>query len=364
VTAAANSNHPELEPLGWSAWFDERVTCTSTHGVARVAAVDRDLLLLIDDTGAFRARLAGRLLHQYERAQEPPDERPCVGDWVCVSREADDAMGLVHGRLPRRTVLRRTAPGDAHTVQAIAANVDTVIVVMSCHFDFNVNRLERYLVMIADGGAEPCVLLTKSDLVTPETLAAQVASIRAAGLAVPVWTMSALSGEGVAAFEQMLVTGRSYCFVGSSGVGKSTIINHLVGRAQLATGAVSGTGEGRHTTVRRELIPLAGGALVIDNPGMREFGIMTDDAQLVDSFADIAALADHCRFADCRHVAEPGCAVLAAVNDGVVDRAHFEHFLALRKEAAFASLSHAERRQKDRTLGRMYRAVSRDLSDT
>jgi ribosome biogenesis GTPase / thiamine phosphate phosphatase len=156
----------------------------------------------------------------------------------------------------------------------IAANVDYVIIVQSCHYDFNLKRLERYLVMVRDGGADPCVLLTKTDLVEPDVLASQLAQIRAAGVTAPVLTLSNVTRDGIDELKRTLLPSKTYCFVGSSGVGKSTIINHLLGRERLQTKGVSGTGEGRHTTVRRELIILEGGALVIDNPGMREFGIL------------------------------------------------------------------------------------------
>lgn len=350
-----------LESLGWDAGW---ANAARAHGVvaadvARVAAVDRDLLLLADAGGTFRGTLAGRLRHLAHGA----DELPCVGDWVVVERSAaaSDALARVTALLPRRTWLRRRAAGEGEVVQLIAANIDTVFVVQSCHFDFNLPRLERYLVMIREGGAEARVLLTKTDLVAPEVLAAQRAQVEAAAVGVPVLTLSNLTGDGVAAVAATLRAGHTYCFVGSSGVGKSTLINGLVGRARQATGGTSGTGEGRHTTVRRELVRLAGGALVIDNPGMREFGLMAGEAAVAAGFADIEALATQCRFRDCGHGNEPGCAVRAALESGALDAAHYRNFLKLRGEAAFHDLSRLERRQKDRAFGRMVRAVKKDL---
>lgn len=199
-----------------------------------------------------------------------PAELPCVGDWVCdwvcVEKSPADQFGIVHGVLPRRTSLRRRAAGEPVEIQMIAANVDVVLIVQSCHYDFNLKRLERYLVMAREGGAAPCVLLTKTDLVEPETVAALIAQIRHAGIDVPVLTLSNVTQDGMAELRAALEPGKTYCFAGSSGVGKSTRINGLVDRDVLETKVVSGTGEGRHTSVRRELIVLENGAMVIDNP--------------------------------------------------------------------------------------------------
>ncbi|MBK6742692.1 MAG: ribosome small subunit-dependent GTPase A [Hydrogenophilales bacterium] len=353
------NRHTDLARLGWNSWFQEREHCESADTVARVAAVDRDLLLLMDQTGTFRAKLAGRYLFRHPLAQE----RPCVGDWVCVEKHPTDDFGLVHRLLERRTALRRKAAGDAIDYQMIAANVDSVIIVQSCHFDFNVNRLERYLVMVRDGGADPCLLLTKTDLVEPEVVASQLAEIRAAGITAAVLTLSNVTQEGIADLERTLLPAMTYCFVGSSGVGKSTLINQLIGRERLETGGVSGTGEGRHTTVRRELIVLEGGALVIDNPGMREFGILGAEGGMDGGFSDILGFAPNCRYRDCSHTGEPGCAVLEAVNSGALSRAHYDNFLKLRGESAFHEMSYAEKRKKDRDFGKFIKSVKKDLDD-
>jgi ribosome biogenesis GTPase len=166
----------ELAHLGWDEWFEERGNCGPGATIARVIAVDRELLLLMDQAGTFRAKLAGSYLYRHNL----PQDLPCVGDWVCVEKQPTDDFGIVHMILERRTALRRKSAGDSVSYQMIAANVDYVMIVQSCHYDFNLNRLERYLVMVRDGGAEPCVVLTKKDLVEPEVLAAQVAEIRAA----------------------------------------------------------------------------------------------------------------------------------------------------------------------------------------
>jgi len=349
----------ELHELGWSDWFEQRAECGPTETVARVAAVDRDQLLLVDQTGHFRAKLAGSYLHRHHLSHE----LPCVGDWVCVEKQPGDDFGVIHALLERRTSLRRKSAGNVIEYQMIAANLDYVVIVQSCHFDFNLRRLERYLVMVMDGGAEPYILLTKTDLVEPAVLAAQLAEIQSAGITAPIVPLSNVTRDGLDDLKRLLLPGKTYCFVGSSGVGKTTLINQLIGRERLETRAVSGTGEGRHTTVRRELIRLDGGALVIDNPGMREFGILGAEGGIGSSYSDIAALSSGCRYRDCSHTGESGCAVLAAVQAGEISQEYLENFLKLRAESEFNDLSYAEKRKKDRDFGRYIKSAKKDLRD-
>ncbi len=350
-----------LEALGWDDWFDARalVQWDQAGAVARVAAVDRDQLLLLDGAGVFRGKLSGKFLHEADTSQD----RPCVGDWVWVDRAAGETFGIVHGVLERRTGLRRKAAGEPVEQQMIAANVDVVFIVQSCHFDFNLRRLERYLVMAREGGAAPQVLLTKTDLVAPEVLAGQLEEIRRAGIDVPVRTLSNVTRAGVDELGEMLVPGKTYCFVGSSGVGKSTLINGLLGRDRLATKGVSGTGEGRHTTVRRELLLLANGALVIDNPGMRELGLLGAESGLGASYADILELFSCCRFRDCSHTNEPGCAVVAALQSGELAAEHLENFRKLQSESAYLQMSYAEKRRKEKDFGKFIKSVQKRLRE-
>ncbi len=352
-------NNSELEALGWDGWFEEQalIGCDTANGVGRVAAVDRDQLLLLNGAGAFRAKLSGKYMYQSVSSAE----LPCVGDWVCVEKSSADQYGIVHGVLARRTSLRRKAAGKTVEIQMIAANVDVVIIMLSCHYDFNLKRLERYLVMARDGGAIPYVLLTKTDLVAPAVVADLIAQIRNAGIDVPVWALSSVTLEGMIELRGALVPGKTYCFVGSSGVGKSTLINRLVGREMQETKVVSSTGEGRHTTVRRELFVLENGAMVIDNPGMREFGVVGAEDGIEESFADIIARVEHCRFRDCTHTNEPGCAVLQALESGEIDSQHYENFLKLRHESEYHQMSYVEKRKKDKDFGRFIKSAKKDL---
>jgi ribosome biogenesis GTPase len=347
----------ELNPLGWTDWFEQRASCTPPDTIARVAAVDRDRLLLMDQSGSFRAKLAGSFLHRHRQLHE----RPCVGDWVCQERQSGEDFAVVHAVIKRRTSLCRKSVGRTIEYQMIAANMDYVVIVQSCHFDFNVKRLERYLLMVTEGGAEACILLTKTDLVDLSVVTAQIAEIRAAGITAPIVTLSNVTREGVDEFKSVLAPGKTYCFVGSSGVGKSTLINQLIGGEKQQIGAVSGTGEGQHTTVRRELIRLEGGALVIDNPGMREFGVSAAEESVESSHAEITALSTSCRYRNCGHTSEPGCAVLAAVRSGEISQEHFDNYLKLRTESESSQKSYAEKRRKERGLGKQMKSAKKDL---
>ena len=349
-------NFTDLGQFGWSRWFTQQASQYSSSTFARVAAVDRQQLLLVDATGTYRAKLSGSYLYQSEGR-----DLPCVGDWVSVERQPGDDFAMVQGLLQRKTALRRRAVGVTGEEQLIAANIDCVFIVQSCHFDFNPKRLQRYVVMVADGGAEARVVLTKTDLVSAETLAEQLAELDRLGLAASPQTVSSVTGEGIARLESSLLEGQTYCFVGSSGVGKSTLVNRLLGRARLDTAAVSASGEGRHTTVRRELVMLDSGAMVIDNPGMREFGIVAAEESIEAGFADIGRLGAACRYRDCGHNGEPGCAIALALTSGELSREQWDNYLKLRSEAQFYSMTQAERRRKERDFGKLIKNVKKNM---
>jgi len=350
-----------LKNLGWNEWFAKRaeILCSENSPVARVIAVDKDQYLLLNASGNFRGKLSGKFRHESHSSEQ----LPCVGDWLCVGKSAVDDFGLIHGILERKTILRRKAAGQSFDYQMIAANIDVVFIVQSCHYDFNLKRLERYLVMVAEGGAKSVILLTKTDLVAPNVLDDQVNYIRKAGVTDPVQPLSNVTKEGVEELYNLLTPGKTYCFIGSSGVGKSTIINGLLGQRRLATKNVSRTGEGTHTTVRRELIVLDNGAMVIDNPGMREFGVLASDVAVDAGFANINLLARDCRFRDCTHTNELGCAVLKALKESQIYQAHFENFLKLRAESKFNQMSYVEKRKKDREFGKYIKNAKKDLYD-
>jgi len=330
--------------------------CGDGLRLARVSAVDRGRYVIRNEQGEVGAELTGRFLHEAVSSVD----MPCVGDWVCVEYHDAESHASIHDLLPRRSFLRRKSPGKNIDYQMIAANIDVAFIVQSCHFDFNVRRLERYLVMVNEGHIEPVLLLTKTDLVGEADLQRMIGNIRAAGITARIIALSNLTGEGVEQVREVMETGRTYCLLGSSGVGKTTLINQLLGQDALETGIVSHTGEGRHTTTRRHLITLDNGALLIDMPGMRELGILSAGEGLEDSFADIKALSGQCRFADCSHENEPGCAIRKALADGMLNAEHYQSYLKLKAESDFNEMSYLDKRKKDKAFGKMVKSVLKE----
>lgn len=342
--------------IGFDHWFAGQTTGLDRDGCGyvRISAVDRGSYLIRDAVKEVPAALSGKLAQRIEC----PAGLPCVGDWVTAQWYNNDASAIIHQVLPRKTFLRRKTPGQAIDHQMIAANVDTAFLVQSCHFDFNPRRLERYLVMAADGHVEPVVLLTKTDLIATAALETMLAIIRSVTTAT-VMTLSTVTGSGFAALQQRLLPGKTYCLLGSSGVGKTTLVNRLIGQEAFATKAVSSTGEGTHTTTRRQLVVLHSGAMLIDTPGLRELGIIGAGDEVDMGFEDIAALSAQCRYADCRHGHEPGCAVRAAVERGELPEDRYASFLKLKKESAYYGMSQLEKRHKDKAFGRLVKSVKK-----
>lgn len=348
-----------LTALGWDAWFEEQFARRPEPGyrVARVTAVDRDAFLVRNEAGETYAELAGRFRFSVRSA----GDLPCAGDWVCVQWTASGGPALIHGVLPRKTFLRRKTPGRTVDFQMIAANVDAAFIVQDCDSDFSVPRLHRYLVVARDGGMESCIVLSKTDLVSPEELVKRIEELRESGITAPVLPLSNTTGAGMEAFRERLAPGQTYCLLGSSGVGKTTLINRLLGREAFETRAVSATGEGVHTTSRRQLLVLDNGAMLVDTPGMRELGLLGAEGGIEASFSDMVEHSTRCRFPDCTHTSEPGCAVLAAVQDGTLSDERYRSYLKLKKEAEYHNRSYAENRKKDKAFGRFMKSAMKQM---
>ena len=325
---------------------------------ARITRVDRDRYLVRNEEREVQGEPTGRLLF----SAGSNEEIPCVGDWVLVQYYNEGSLAIIHDVLTRRTFLRRKAAGKRIEYQMIAANIDVAFVMQSCDADFNIRRLERYLVMAAEGRIEPVLVLSKSDLIGDEQLEAIFEEIRQARIEVQVMALSNTTGRGYHELRETLTKGRTYCLLGSSGVGKTTLLNRLRGEDEFETADVrEKDGKGRHTTTRRQLSILDNGALLVDTPGMRELGIADAGAGIDESFSDILGLAESCRFKDCTHGSEKGCAVAEALKNGDLDEDRYQSYLKLRKEAAFYQLSYVERRKRDKQFGRMINVALKEL---
>jgi len=318
-----------LSELGWSEADASRFAPFAAEGLvpARVVAGHTRFLRVLSAAGESLAEPSGSLKHEASGR----DELPTVGDWVALRPREGQDRDVIQAVLPRRTAFVRRAAGVRAVAQVLAANVDTVFLVMGLDGDFNPRRLERALVLAWESGAEPVVLLNKADVASD--LEARRAEIEQVALGVPVCVVSAKHGQGLEAIAPWLLPGRTVALLGSSGVGKSTLVNRLLGHEKQRTHEVRESDQrGRHTTTHRELIELPGGALLIDTPGLRELQLWSDGSGLEAAFEDIAELATACRFTDCGHGSEPGCAVRAAVEERRLDPARLASYLKLQAE--------------------------------
>jgi len=319
-----------IEDYGWSDALAQQFIPHAAEGLVpgRVVIQQRGLYGLITAAGEVRAKISGKLARDAEAGGYP-----AAGDWVAASPSAPGEIAVIHHLLPRRTAFTRKAAGPAGGVQVVAANVEVAFLAASLNTDLNPRRIERYLASAWQSGAQPVVVLTKADLCAD--VVAAVADIEAVAVGAPVHAISAVTGEGLEALGTYLAPGVTAVLLGSSGVGKSTLVNALTGTARMVTQAIrEDDGRGRHTTSHRELILLPGGGLLLDTPGMRELGLWDSEEGLGVAFDDIETLAAECRFRDCGHSNEPGCAVRAALESGWLDDARWRSYGKLQRELA------------------------------
>lgn len=346
----------DLDDLGWCDFFAANLAPHSANGwqPARVVVHNRLGYVIVAEAGELTAVVSGKFRHQ---AHSPADY-PVVGDWVAVEIIESEEKALIHAVLPRRTKFSRTMAGGTTDEHILSANVDDVFIVAALAGELNLRRIERYLALAHDSGAAPTIVLTKLDLC--DDAAAVKSSVQELAGSVPVLALSNISGKGVKALRRAIRPGHTAVLLGPSGVGKSTLVNHLCGEELLAVQPVREDDQkGRHTTTRRELLLLRGGGLIIDTPGMRELQLWEGDAGITDAFEDIATIAAGCRFADCTHGEEPGCAVHAALTAGSLTNGRVESYRKLRSEAAsFQGRSAARVREEKR---RRIKAATRSL---
>jgi ribosome biogenesis GTPase len=330
---AAEDAHVLLEQLGWDSYFEAMWNALKREAAevpARVVSQQRSLWRIAGQFGECWATPSGKL----RESGDLDGGWPAVGDWVSAQATITDDRATLQAVLQRRSQFVRKMAGKRVAQQVIAANVDTAFLVAALDGDFNLRRLERYLSQCWESGASPVIVLNKAD--ECDAVAARVADVESVAQGVPVLPMSAQTGNGIVAMDAFLTPGRTVVLLGSSGVGKSTIVNRLLGHDSRATQPVrESDSRGRHTTTARELLRLPAGALVIDTPGLRELQLWDAADGVAESFADIEELASECRFRDCRHNSEPGCAVLAAIASGALDRGRWESRRKLERELEF-----------------------------
>lgn len=323
---------------------------------ARVLTRGRDSYLIHDGRTAIPAELTGKLAYSATSALD----LPAVGDWVLV-QVADPSLAIIHQLLPRRSLLQRKTAGKKIGRQLIAANIDTALIVQSLDRNFNLRRLERYLVMVHQGGIRPMVLFSKRDLLTPTELQERMEVAHQALPKVAMDSFSNTSAGEMAHISDHLEPGKTYCLLGSSGVGKTSLLNRLLGSEDHAVASVrEKDSKGRHTTTSRELIQLPGKALLIDTPGMRELGHIDAGEGIAAAFDEIEALGETCRFGDCTHTVEAGCAIREAVEAGVLQPGRYENYLKLRRETAHHEASYVEKRRKDKDFSKMVKTVMKN----
>jgi len=353
-----NDIEGSMKCLGYDHWLQAKSDPEKMeqHELARVISVHKDSYQISKGAGDVFAELSGKLIY----TTDSPVDLPTVGDWVYADFFDDDSHAIVHDILPRKTVLKRKTSGKNIEFQLIAANIDTAFIMQSLDEDFSLRRLERYLVMINESKISPVILLSKCDLISERELEEQIGHIMNIMPNVKVIPFSSENGANIDSIKSLFVHGKTYCLLGSSGVGKTTLLNHLVKDSHYETSAVrEKDSKGRHTTTHRQLIQLDNGALLIDTPGMRELGNMSVESGINETFSEIIVLSKQCKFSNCTHLNEAGCAILEAIDKGQLSENRYQNYLSLKKESRYNEMSYLEKKQKDKNLGQLIKSVKK-----
>lgn len=345
-----------LERIGYDSWLQAHIDASKLayHEIARVISVHKGSYMVSKGDGDVFAELTGKLAYSSDSAAD----LPTTGDWVYVDFYDDDTHAIIHDVLPRKTLIQRKTSGKLIEFQLIAANIDTAFIIQSVDYNFNLRRLERYLVMINESNITPVILLSKCDLISLEQLNKIVESVVEVTPQTMILPFSNQSGVNIDTIKNLLLYGHTYCLLGSSGVGKTTLLNSILGNALFKTRAVSKIdSKGRHTTTSRELVQLDNGAMLIDTPGLRELGNISVDVGIDETFSEIIELSMNCKFSNCKHVNEKGCAILSAINDATLSEKRYQNYIKMKNESAFNEMSYIEKRQKDKNFGKMIKSM-------
>ena len=343
------SREIKLEDLGYSSFFENSRNSSSSRNLspARIIAEHKESYILKNERSDFSAKVTGKMMF----SATTREDYPAVGDWVLVNL-INVGQAVIHEILPRKTVLARKSAGKSDS-QIIAANIDTAFVIQSPDRDYNLNRFERYFSIATTEGITPKLVLNKTDLLSETELEIIMSELHERFKDIPIYATSTIAGSGIADLKTSIRNGTTYCFLGSSGVGKSSIINILIGKDMIKTGEISfRTNRGKHVTTHRELFILETGGLLIDNPGMREVGLVDSEQGINTIFSEIDELSTNCKFLDCAHIHEPGCAILQAIESGDFDEEKYNNYIKLSKENEYNTMSKFVKREKDRQFGK------------
>jgi ribosome biogenesis GTPase len=348
-----------IEKLGFDNRFKDKIDLSKTADfkIVRVISVSKNSFVVSNGIKDIYGELTGKFLFNSESSLD----LPAVGDWVYAQLFDDDSLAIIHDILPRKTLLKRKTPGKKIEHQLIAANIDVAIIMQSLDSNFNLRRLERYLVMINEGKITPLILLSKSDLISKEEIEKKKNDIRKI---LPDVTIAAFSNNRLSDIENIKTffkPFKTYCLLGSSGVGKTTLLNNLIQKELFKTQPIrEKDGRGKHTTTKRELIILENGSIIIDNPGMRELGVISNESGLGDTFNEIDELADQCKYKDCTHTVEKDCAVLEAVEREEISEERYNNYIKIYKESLYNEMSYVDKREKDKKFGKHVRSVMKE----
>ena len=349
----------KIEQLGFNKWFLDRIDSSKLidHQIARVIAVNKDSYTINNGKGNALAEVTGKLMFSADSALD----YPATGDWVIAQYHDKNSFAIISEIVPRKSVLKRKTTGKKIEFQLIATNIDTGLIVQSLDTNYNLRRLERYLVMVNESSIQPVVLLSKSDLLPVNEIDEKIAEIHVLNSEIRVVPFSNKDNARLELVKELLVPWKTYCLLGSSGVGKTTLINNLLDEVRLKTHSVrEKDGKGRHITTRRELINLNNGAMIIDTPGMRELANFAVYTGIHSTFDEIAEISNQCRYNDCSHTQEQGCSILAALKDGIISQERYQNFVKLNKESAFYEMSYLEKKQKDKKFGKFVKSVMKE----